>query len=266
MSNVASIHLTDFHVGWGDDDNPRYQKIDAFIDYVTEINPVFLGLVGDEADPWEKKWEEIINHPTWIKLQKLVEKRSHQGLRTVWIHENHDYNAKFEYLPGAELVHGKVTLRAETNENPGVSPIILIHGWQWDAYWGGILGKIPGLAPVLFGISTRFPWMMLPLNRLYSRFRTPFKDKQKTEGQIEEKEKWDAGMIFMHGQARSWAIKQKAIVIFGHTHYPDVQIDERTNFGILNTGDWVDSFSYIIHEADKPIPELRFWEPKDNGG
>lgn len=160
-------------------------------------------------------------------------------------------------------MHGKIELPAGTAENPGTSPIILIHGWQWDVFWGGI-GRIPGLSSVLFWISTHSPWIMIKLNRLYTRFRTPFTEKQRTESVPEEKEKWNLAMMYMHGQVRQWAINQKAIVIFGHTHYPDKQIEDTDMVGILNTGDWTDSFSYIIHEADKPAPELRHWlESKD---
>lgn len=262
MSDTASIHTSDFHIGWGDNKHPRYREIDEFIEYVEEVDPTFLGLIGDEADSQERDWPDILVHPTWIRLQKMVERRSARGRRTVWIRGNHDHNARPQYLPGAELVYGKKTLPARTVENPGALPVILVHGWQWDVFGGGVWSVVQGLAPLFFWASIYIPSVMLRLNKLYSR-HSPFKEKQGIERVPEEKEKWNLGMIFIHSQVRQWAIKQKAVVIFGHTHFPDTQIGGSINSGILNTGDWTDSFSYITHETGEPLPELRHWKVQD---
>lgn len=264
LSDVASIYATDFHIGWGANDHPRYQKINEFIDYIEEADPVLLGLIGDEVDLGKKNWPDILVNPTWIKLQNMVQNRSVRGRRTLWIHGNHDYSAKPQYLPGAELVHGKITVRARTAENPGEASIILIHGWQWDIYRDGLWARIPGLTNLLFQASMYFPNIVVRLNKLYSGLRTPFEQKQIIESKPEEKEKWNLNMIFIHGQARQWALKQRAIVIFGHTHFPDKLVDEGGTWGIINAGDWIDSFSYIIHEKEESLPELRNgWKPED---
>ena len=262
MYEVASIHTADFHIGWGDNKHPRYQEINEFIDYIEEVDPVFLGLIGDIADLKARDWPDILVHPTWIKLQKMVEKRSARGRRTAWIRGNRDYDAKSQYLPGAELVYGKITLQARTAGNPGPLPVILIHGWQWDVFGGGVSSWVQSLATLLFPMSIYLPSVMIRLNKLYSTL-TPFEEKQRTESQPNEKEKWNLNMIFLHSQARHWATRQKAVVILGHTHFADTQIGESNNSGILNAGDWTDSFSYVVHEASEPLPELRYWKSQD---
>lgn len=218
MKHIVSV--SDLHIF----DDSRYDKVCTLCDFIDEAAPDLLVLNGDIGDPWRSKWCDIIECRSWLRLMRTCWHRDTQGLKTVWIHYNHDYNAKDAYLPWAEMC-------SEYREGQ----YLFMHAWEFDMAWGGIFG-LPGIAPIAFWLSRHCPQLMVPLyNWLFgNRGKAPSQQKHTA------RDDWNYHIGIIHLRARAYAQKKGVSIIIGHTHCP-------TPYDglIADDGDMVDSFSYI---------------------
>jgi UDP-2,3-diacylglucosamine pyrophosphatase LpxH len=61
------ITASDFHIC----DDSNFNKIYEFYRIIKSSKPDKLILLGDIADPWKAKWEEILETKSWKLLKKL---------------------------------------------------------------------------------------------------------------------------------------------------------------------------------------------------
>ena len=219
------IDASDIHIHT---DTAPYIMFD-FAKIVAKEEPDLLVLNGDIADPWKSTWNEILKSSAWKILQGLVGMRTAKGLRTVYINRNHDYNAKPEYLVGAELT-----------PSLKVDNYLFVHGWEFDLSWN------PFVAPIAFAISKYTPKLMLPI---YNALFPSCSDEKNHSGEMCDDWNLHVGMI--HLRAMQYAKANDLKVFIGHTHNP-----LPFNGLIADSGDMVDSFSYLEIEDGKV--ELRF--------
>ena len=235
-----AIIASDFHIH----DDSHLKQVSTFCDLVDSEKPSLLILNGDIGDPWEEPWEAILKTSSWKRLSHTCELRDQMQLETIWINRNHDFNAKWRYLPHVHLrgrYYFETTYQVKTPEFHLTKSfrIMCLHGWEFDLSWGG-LGFLPGVSELAFWMSTHFPQFMIPTYHLLFGRRTPGMLKKKI---IPESRKtvddWDLHVGVIHLRARGWARGHNVAVIIGHTHCP-------TPFDglIVDSGDMIDSFSY----------------------
>lgn len=126
------------------------------------------------------------------------------------------------------------------NHNPdvGISSLIIddvyfSHGHQWCMLWGWL--------PIY-----RFP---IP-KCLWKLYRTPAKEKE------QNLTSYHILTIQIESTAAIWGVRNKFRgVAFGHTHSPHVNY--REGITTINSGDWIDSFSWIEGNTETNTWELK---------
>jgi len=123
-----TIAFSDAHIH----DDELVDHVEALCKYVESRRPQLLVLVGDIADPWQKKWTDILQTKSWDRLCRLCAARDADGLKTVYIRGNHDNGVKKKHLRGNSH-HGtktapmkKLTIKWRHREGG----FLFIHGWQ----------------------------------------------------------------------------------------------------------------------------------------
>ena len=212
------LSFSDIHI-W-QDKNPDI--IRALGEKIEERNPDILIAGGDIDDPWKSTWEEILDSPAHQELQRIVDKQVTLGKRVIVLRRNHDWNAKPNYLRGAEMMRWFKIGNQEYR-----------HGDEFAMDWA-IIG------PAIFKLSTNFPQLMVPIYHLL----------YKTPTQVTGEEwNWKIGLI--HLKAETYARKHKVNLDIGHTHSP---LRRHLGHGLFLTdrGDLEDSLSLMEVELGKP--------------
>jgi UDP-2,3-diacylglucosamine pyrophosphatase LpxH len=215
-----TIAASDTHI-WNDS---HQAEINALCDYVEAQKPALLVLVGDIADPWQSKWQDILKTKSWDRLSKLCDARKKAALETIYIRGNHDSAARAKHLQGASL-------RRKHREDT----FLFVHGWEWDPVWGGLLGR------AFFWISLNASFLMMPMYNIFWGRKGHTPGSMKSQGYRDE---WDAKKGMIHLKAEEYAKKKGLTVILGHTHCPAM-----TPL-MADAGDWVDSFSIVEISQD----------------
>lgn len=218
------IFVTDLHIH---NDDTLDDVIKLCEDVRNKKPDVFI-LGGDILDPWMATWDVLLETQSWKEIKKLVKERYAEGYKTIWFPYNHDYGAKPDYLPGAEL-----------KQSHKEGKWLFLHGWEFDIGWGG-MGGLPGIAPLAFWIATHCPQIMIHIfNFLYGKDeKARSLSRMKAIGDYNDD--WTLKVHLLHGRAMQYAKKHKLYLAIGHTHCP-------TPFNnlIIDAGDGVDSYTHL---------------------
>jgi len=207
---MKTIFATDFHIHHG-----QRPEVNAFCDMIEDCPPDLTVLGGDIADRWQGTWKDILECPAWKRMQSMANQLYHRGYPIMWIPYNHDYGAKPEYLPGAEMVDRVI-----------IDGWMLCHGWEFSLDWG--LGPVDNVA---YWMARNKPEWMIPFYHKF--FKTP--------GQLVNydartyREKWHWKIETGHSIARMKAQETNLNVAVGHFHTrilePDFFADAGHNVG-----------------------------------
>jgi len=219
---------SDFHNG---NEVSDYDRVMSFLELVDDDADEFL-ILGD----WEELLYSNMNILLTVKPYCYVTTKVREIARkkpTSIIIGNHDWNLGLftSYLTPARIV------------SPFSSDgVYYTHGHEWD--WLSIITGTP-VDPIYWG--TAFPFV----------FPTQFLLWLATRVWAKSEDTYSWGIAWIHERARAYAVDHGYhTIILGHTHYP---IDEmRGGIRIINAGDMLDSYSYIVEEDG--IIDLRYFQ------
>ena len=204
---------SDLHIGSGQEDGERIIQL---LEEVEREASLFIGN-GDVIDLWRNTTENILSQPAHHALVETANR-----VPTVLIRGNHDWA-----LPRFATRLGLKGARVVTHL--AGDGYYFAHGWRF--------------APTQRLLKPIFPLIRRWYPYIYQRF-APHPRELKGEG---KEDQYVATVAFIHFRAIAWAQRKRYRAIFlGHTHCPtSLRI---RNQELWDSGDFVDSFSYIILE------------------
>jgi len=219
---VKILFFSDLHIA----DDSRVDVIRQCRTVVYQEHPDIIVLGGDIFDPWKAHWSDICQTTSYQLIDDMTK---WVRAKTIYINQNHDYNAPAWVLPSAYRCG---------QYDSGVWRFL--HGWEFSWDWG-IFG------PALFWLSTHHPELMIPLHKAFYPHHEPI------PGQHDKRQDWTVIIGGIHARARLYAQKNGICLCIGHTHCPSV-----FDGLMIDGGDMIDSLSYIVIPDDaKPVAELR---------
>jgi UDP-2,3-diacylglucosamine pyrophosphatase LpxH len=242
MPKVRSIFLSDIHLG------TRACQAERLLEFLREHESENLFLVGDIVDFWSMKrgvyWST--HHNTIV--QKIL-KRARHGVNVVFVPGNHDEVLREH----AGIAFGQIRLELEyVHTGADGRRWLLCHGDEFDQVtryhrWLAILGD-------------RAYALVVRLNALLSwtRRRLGITGYWSLSGYAKRMVKETVKFIGDFEQTVSHAMKQREVdgVICGHIHAATIK--DLDGITYINCGDWVDSCTAIIEDAEGRM-ELIEW-------
>lgn len=242
IRHCRAIWISDTHLG------TRGCKAEFLLDFLRHHEADYLYLVGDIVDGWSLKrswfWQQAHNDA----LQKLLRK-ARKGTRVIYIPGNHDEFAR-DY---ADVDFGGIEVRSSAiHVTADDRKLLVLHGDEFDgvvkfARWIAILGDM----------SYQF---MLWVNHWFNHFRRRFGYPYwSLSAYLKGRVKNAVQFIADFEQAVAEAARERGVdgVVCGHIHKAEIRdID-----GILycNDGDWVESCSALVEEADGSL-HIVYWD------
>ncbi|WP_210396536.1 UDP-2,3-diacylglucosamine diphosphatase [Motiliproteus sediminis] len=242
--HYRTIWISDLHLG------TRGCQAEALTQFLKQHSCDHLYLVGDIIDGWRLRksayWPQ--SHVNVIRRILTLAKR---GTEVTYVIGNHD-----EFLRSYDAAsYGNIHL---TNEAQHLTAsgrrLLVIHGDQFDAVvrchrWLALLGD------AAYEI-------LLVLNRWYNAMRRRLGyGYWSLSAYLKQKVKRAVSYIGEFEQALARECRQRGFdgVVCGHIHHPEIR--DMNGVGYLNCGDWVESCSALVEEADGSIRVIR-WLPE----
>lgn len=225
MTMQTILKVSDFHIS----DDLSLPSVLTFRRLVETTNPDIL-ILEELFDPWQSSWDKILSTKSHHVIEELAWRRYLESKKTIYLKGNHDWSAKPDYLHYTELC-----------TRYQVGDILFLHGWEFAFDWQII-------SPFAFWVAKHHPdWAIHIYHLLYGHKKTPGALKHH-----QTRDDWNTKIGLIHLKAQEYAIKQGVRLVVGHTHCP-------TPFnGIFaDSGDWLDSFSYILVNKQGKI-ELKY--------
>ncbi|WP_417355666.1 UDP-2,3-diacylglucosamine diphosphatase [Gallaecimonas pentaromativorans] len=236
-----AVFLSDLHLGSKD------CKADYLLALLKDLHCDTLYLLGDVIDLWamSKRSHWPASHSqVLLEFERLAAK----GTRILYIPGNHD--APLRRFCGRALANMAVERRGRHTLKDG-RVLLLTHGDEFDA--AVCLGRFEALVGNL-GYD-----VLMWLNRLCQGLRRRLGlSYWSLAGYIKKRIGKAQAAIGRYRQAAIQAAEQAgcAGVVLGHIHQPAMEHCQGLLY--LNTGDFVDSCSFIVEKADGEL-ELIHW-------
>jgi UDP-2,3-diacylglucosamine pyrophosphatase LpxH len=235
---IKALFISDAHLGTSGSNAKDLLKVLDMYKYEN------LFILGDFIDIWQIQSGKM----KWKKSHtKVIEKviSLSKNINVVYITGNHD--EEFRNMTPMEFYNLKIV------DEYVYDDFLLLHGDITDMFMSK---KYKWVAKV----GGRLYDNLVLLSRVYSNIRRKFnKPYWSLSGFIKTKTKNVAKVISNYENNLIQYVKSRGYnkVICGHIHHPEYKnID---NFIYMNTGDWVENNSYIIHTLDNlyEIKELK---------
>jgi len=218
--------VSDIHTG---NDVTDYNKVMAFLELVDQDADELL-ILGDWMELLWSNFNIVSKvEPYSSTIVKIRQIASRKPVKAVL--GNHDWNLGFfaSHIEPVEII--------EPFSEGGV---YYTHGSQWD--WVSVILGTP-VDPIWW--SQAMPFVFPTQFFLWLA--------AKVWAGAEDEYYW--GIAYIHERARAYAMQNGYhTVVFGHTHFPSEEY--RGGVRLYNSGDFVDSFSYLTEEDG--IINLRF--------
>jgi len=240
-NHFRSIWISDVHLGTAG------CRAEHLLDFLRHNDSDYLYLVGDIVDGWQmrKSWFWKQSHNDVI--QKVLRK-ARKGTRVVYIPGNHD-EAVRQY---AGMDFGGIAIRMEAEHwTADGKRLLVIHGDQFDgviqyAKWLAYLGD--SLYTAILQLNRGYNWWRAKLGLPYWSLSQYLKHKVKN------------AVNFISDFERILATEARHRgfdgVVCGHIHKAEVKQMDGMLYG--NSGDWVESLSALVEEADGTLSVI-YW-------
>ncbi len=228
-----SIFISDLHLG------TRGCRSDFLIDFLRRTECDHLYLVGDIVDGWRlrKSWYW---HAEFDEVLRLILEKAERGTRVTYIPGNHDEMFR-EWLglriAGVQLAREAVHVAADGRR------YLIIHGDEFD----GVIRYAKFLA---YLGDWAYDWALV-FNRLFNQARArlgyPYWSlSQWLKRQVKEAVK----AIDRFETALAQEARRRGLdgVVCGHIHHAEMR--EVQGVMYMNDGDWVESCTALVEEAD----------------
>lgn len=240
-----TIFISDTHLG-----TPGC-KADALADFLAHNACDTLFLVGDIVDGWQLKrrwyWTDAQNQVVGEILRKVD-----AGTRVIFVPGNHDEFAR-DYA--GRLLAGVEIINEAIHETADGKRLWVLHGDRFD----GVIAYAKWLAHVgdwAYGMALRLGDM---LSAVRKRLGMPYWSlsaflKHKVKNAVEYISRFEEIV------AREAEIRGVDGVVCGHIHHAEI----RRIGGVLylNDGDWVESCSALVEDAQGNMEILRWADPQ----
>ena len=231
MKKIESLYISDVHLG------SKGSKAVELLGVLKNYEPEKLFIVGDFIDGWLLKKRHFWPQEHTIVV-RIVLSYAKKGTQVYYITGNHD-----EFLRSYEnLDFGNITVLDEIIDDG----VWIIHGDKYDSVvmynkWIAILGSI-GYELVIY------------LNEVIKRIRRTLGLRPRSFSKwVKAKVKGAVAFIdsFEFTLATEAINRECHTVICGHIHTPADRVINGVRY--MNTGDWIESLSYITKENGKLI-------------
>ena len=237
---IKSLFISDIHLG---NKNSQADKL-LEIFKIYEFDNLFI--VGDFIDLTQLKrkfyWNE--NHSTVI--QKVL-KYSKNSINVFYLIGNHDYYIR-SIIKEQNIYLGKILICDEyVYTTLKGEKIYITHG---DCFDGFIATH-----KVLYYIGDLGYELSIKINKIFNFFRKLFKlNYWSFSAYIKKKVKNIVKFLTEYKKASTELVKQNGCdsLLMGHTHSPEI-----IHGNYYNSGDWVESCSYIIESLEGDM-ELKY--------
>lgn len=233
VTRFRTIWISDLHLGTTGCQAKR------LLEFLKATESETLYLVGDIVDGWQLKrrwyWDQTHNN-----IVQTVLKKAKKGTNVIFVPGNHDEAAR-QFI---ELDFGGIKVRDElVHTTADGKRLLVLHGDRFD----GVIACAKWLAYLGDSLYT----VILKLNQVFNHWRAraglPYWSLSQY---LKLKVKNAVSYITKFEDALAEEARKRGLdgVICGHIHKPEI----RDIGGILycNDGDWVESLSALIEEAD----------------
>ncbi len=237
---VRTIFISDTHLGC------RYARARELLDFLNEMQPDQLYLVGDIVDGWrlQKSWYWS---DTYTAIVRRILELLDSGTQVFYTPGNHD-----EFLRQFVRDLGRVTLADEiVHETADGRRLLVIHGDQFDAVvrharWLSLVGDV-GYNFLL--------WFNGVFNACRQRLGFGY---WSLSAYIKHKVKQATSAISRFEDAVSRHARDRRCdgVVCGHIHTP--AIHQHADLTYYNSGDWVESCTALIEDWDGKLRLIRW--------
>lgn len=231
MKKIESLYISDVHLG------SKGSKAVELLGVLKNYEPEKLFIVGDFIDGWLLKKRHFWPQEHTNVIRKVLS-YAKKGTQVYYITGNHD-----EFLRSYEnLDFGNITVLDEIIDDG----VWIIHGDKYDSVvmynkWIAILGSI-GYELVIY------------VNEVIKRIRRTLGLRPRSFSKwVKAKVKGAVAFIdsFEFTLATEAINRECHTVICGHIHTPADRVINGVRY--MNTGDWIESLSYITKENGKLI-------------
>jgi UDP-2,3-diacylglucosamine pyrophosphatase LpxH len=245
VHRYRTIFLSDLHLG------TRGCQAQLILDFLRHNDADAFYLVGDILDGWRMRasfyWPQSHNDV----IQKLLRKVRH-GARMVFVPGNHDEFAR-QFIG---LTFGGIEIaRNAKYETADGKRYLVMHGDEFDVVvrhskWLAYLGDWAYDFAIF--LNTHFNAVRRRLGFPYWSFSAWAKLKVKNA----------VSFIGAFEKALADEARRRGVdgVICGHIHHPTIRDIEGITY--VNTGDFVESCSYVVEHADGRLEVMRWSSPR----
>jgi UDP-2,3-diacylglucosamine pyrophosphatase LpxH len=233
MSKIKSLFISDIHLGNPNSQTEKLLKI--FKDY--EFENLFI--IGDFIDMTYMKRKYFWNQNHSTVIQKIL-RLSRKQVKIVYILGNHDYYIR-SVIEDGDILFGEILICDEfIYTTIKGEKIYLTHGDCFDGF--------VRVSPWLYWVGDVSYEFSILINKVYNWFRKLFKqDYWSFSAYMKSKVKSAISFLNEYKKISQATIVEKNCdsIMIGHTHTPEI-IEGK----YYNTGDWVESCSYIIEDLN----------------
>jgi UDP-2,3-diacylglucosamine pyrophosphatase LpxH len=238
-AHVRTLFLSDTHLGF------KRARARELADFLLTIDADTIVMVGDIVDALSlsKRFFWSADHSRVV--QALFAKRR-AGARLVYIPGNHDA----ALAPFAAMLRGQLEAHREwVHRTARGERLLVLHGDQFDAPTH-IAGWLHRLGEAVYDFTVVLNDYLNDLRRLSRSSYWPLAERLKlaVSTSVRYIERFEEAAL-AHARARGFDG-----IICGHIHRANLRRSGDSIYG--NTGDWVESCSALIEEANG---ELRLW-------
>lgn len=240
MQKIKTLFISDIHLG------NKNSQADKLLEILKEYEFQNLFIIGDFIDMTAMKRKFYWNQNYSTVIQKIL-KLSRHNINVVYLVGNHDFYVR-DLIKDGNINLGNILICDEfiytTIKN---EKILLIHGDYFDGF--------VATHKVLYLIGDLGYELSMKINWVYNKIRKLFGlNYWSLSAYIKKRVKNIIKFLTEYKKASIQLVKDKACdsIMIGHTHSPEIILGE-----YYNTGDFVESCSYIIEDLEGNL-ELKF--------
>ncbi len=237
---VKTLFISDVHLG-----NPNSQA-GKLLKILKEYEFENLFIIGDFIDMTYLKRKFYWNQDHSTVIQKIL-RLSRKGCKVVYILGNHDFYIR-SVIEEENIHFGEILICNEyIHQTTKGEKIYLTHGDVFDGF--------VRISPWLYWLGDVSYELSISINKIYNWFRKLFKmEYWSFSAYMKTKVKSAIKFLSEYKKISKSLVKEKNCdsIMIGHTHSPELVDNE-----YYNTGDWVESCSFIIEDLDGNI-KLKF--------
>lgn len=240
MQKIKTLFISDIHLG------NKNSQADKLLEILKEYEFQNLFIIGDFIDMTAMKRKFYWNQNYSTVIQKIL-KLSRHNINVVYLVGNHDFYVR-DLIKDGNINLGNILICDEfiytTIKN---EKILLIHGDYFDGF--------VATHKVLYLIGDLGYELSMKINWVYNKIRKLFGlNYWSLSAYIKKRVKNIIKFLTEYKKASKQLVIEKGCdsIMIGHTHSPEIILGE-----YYNTGDFVESCSYIIEDLEGNL-ELKF--------